>query len=501
MQFLADHSEYRNDSASIVKFYRRRGGQYAWFVNDSLSSAAGTFMSLMNANDSLLHNAFEYDALRQLVERIVDPADSVPLTETFIRHIELSLTAQFFRFGDRQYSGMVQRDLRELDWFIPRRKKDLDQLIDSLVAGRMDLSAIEPLHPQYARLKSQLADLHRLQWMDTLPRLSLGDRRKLEPGNVDSLLLPLRTRLAMLGDLGWYDLAEGEPPFALDSALVTGVQRFQIRHGLLPDGVIGKGFIEQINVPITQRIRTLLVNMERLRWVPARPAPNMLLVNIPEFRLHVYEADTEAWAMDVVVGAQATSTLIFSDSLSRIVFSPTWSVPASIVKNEILPAMRKSANYLGSKDMKVVGGSESLPKIVQQPGPGNALGLVKFLFPNTFSIYFHDTPSKGAFAREKRALSHGCIRLGEPKRLAEYLLRSDTSWTCEKIDEAMHRSSELGVPIRPKIPVVIGYFTAWVDDGGLLHFRDDIYGHDAKLAGELFQEVVVDSAAQEVALP
>ncbi len=500
-QFLEEHPEYHNDSASIIKFYKRRGGQYAWFVNDSLSSVAGTFMNLVTANDSMLGNAFGHDALHQLVERISDPLDTIPLTETFIRHVELSLTAQFFRFGDRKYSGLIQRDLRELEWFIPRRKKDLDQLIDSLVAGRMDLSPIEPLHPQYALLKAQLSGLHRLQWMDGLPRLDLGERRKLEPGDRDSLLLPLRTRLALLGDLAWSDLAPGVPPFALDSALEQAVRRFQLRHGLLPDGVVGKGFIEQINIPIAQRIRTLLVNMERLRWVPERPSPNMLLVNIPEFRLHVVEADTEVWAMDVVVGAQATSTLIFSDSLSRIVFSPTWSVPASIVRNEILPAMRMDPGYLGSKNMTITGGSATLPRIVQQPGPSNALGLVKFLFPNTFSIYFHDTPSKGAFAREKRALSHGCIRLSDPKRLAQYLLRNDTTWTSEKIDEAMHRGTELGVAIRPKLPVVIGYFTAWVDGLGYLHFRDDIYGHDAKLAGELFEEVVMDTTSPREVLP
>lgn len=226
--------------------------------------------------------------------------------------------------------------------------------------------------------------------------------------------------------------------------------------------------------------------MERLRWVPERNAPDMLLVNIPEFRLHVYEGGRIRWSMDVVVGAEATSTVVFSDSLSRIVFSPTWSVPASIVRNEILPAMRRDPGYLARKGMRRTGGSDALPRIVQEPGPGNALGRVKFLFPNTYSIYLHDTPSKGGFSRENRALSHGCVRLGDPRRLAAYLLRGDTAWTDARIDAAMDRKTELSVPIRPRVPVFIGYFTAWVDQDGRLNFRDDIYGHDAKLARELF---------------
>lgn len=484
--FLVAHPEYAMDSAAMRAFYQRRDGQYAWFVQDTLASAAGNFLNLVAANDSILQHAFPHDALHDLVERLSDRRDSVPLTPTFIRHVELSLTAQFLRFADRKYSGLVQRDLRELDWFIPRRKKDLAELLDSLVAGRMDLSPIEPLHPQYRALKAQLPTLDGLRWMDALARLDLGKRRKLEPGDRDTVVVAIRERLAVLGDLSWYDVSRCPEPERYDSTLEVAVKLFQDRHGLLPDGVIGSGCIRQLNTPVRDRIRTVLVNMERLRWVPERNAPDMLLVNIPEFRLHVYEGGRIRWSMDVVVGAEATSTVVFSDSLSRIVFSPTWSVPASIVRNEILPAMRRDPGYLARKGMRRTGGSDALPRIVQEPGPGNALGRVKFLFPNTYSIYLHDTPSKGGFSRENRALSHGCVRLGAPRRLAAYLLRADTAWTDARIDAAMDRKTELSVPIRPRVPVFIGYFTTWVDQDGRLNFRDDIYGHDAKLARELF---------------
>lgn len=191
--------------------------------------------------------------------------------------------------------------------------------------------------------------------------------------------------------------------------------------------------------------------------------------------------------MDVVVGADATRTVIFSDTLSRIVFSPYWGVPTSIVQNEVLPAMKKDPNYLSKKGMERIGGSDANPLIRQKPGAGNALGRVKFLFPNSYSIYFHDTPSKGAFARESRAFSHGCIRLSKPQDLADYLLRNDSTWTPEKIKKAMFGEKEITVnlPKAERRPVMIGYFTAWVDNGQL-NFRDDVYGNDAKLAAELF---------------
>lgn len=485
-RFLKLHPEYRQDSAGIAAFYARRNYQYAWFVNDSLSQSAAAFFNLANSADTAFREvAFIRDRLSQLMM-----ADGLPHADTLIcdscmMRLELGLTAQFFRFADTKYSGSVTKDLRELDWFIPRRKKNYDQLLDSLVAGRMDLSPVEPLHPQYALLKAELKryrELERVEW----PELSLGDRKKIEPGDKADWMPALRVRLTLLGDHPLTTDSTALSSHRYDSTLVAAVQRFQERHGLHPDGVIGKGAIKQLNIQPADRARTMLVNMERLRWVPEQAAPDLLLVNIPEFRLHVYEADTVAWSMVVVVGAVATRTVIFSDSLSTIVFSPTWTPPPSVVRGEIMPALAKDPNYLKKKGMEVIGGTETNPVIRQKPGKGNALGLVKFIFPNSYSIYFHDTPSKSFFARESRAFSHGCIRLSEPQRFAEYLLRDDSTWNEKKIKEAMHSGREQFVRLKKKRPVSIGYFTAWVDRQGRLHFRDDVYGHDVRLGNELF---------------
>lgn len=482
--FIAQHPEHLPDSSGIEGFYQRRGYQFAWFVNDSLSQSAAAFHNLVSSADTVYRElGYVRARLDELMLRGKVNGDHD--CDSCMQHIELALTAQFFRFADKKYGGTVGKDLRELDWFIPRRKKSFDRLLDSLVAGRMDLSPVEPLHPQYSLLKSQLKryhDLASVQW----PALSLGERRKLEPGDKAGCVPELRQRLMLLGDF----MASGDSLLLFsteyDSLLVAAVMRFQERHGLHPDGVVGKGAIAQLNITPAERTRTLLVNMERLRWVPEQNAPDLLLVNIPEFRLHVHEADTVAWSMVVVVGATATRTVIFSDSLSTIVFSPTWTPPPSIVHGEILPALAKDPNYLKKKGMEVIGGTEKNPVIRQNPGAGNALGRVKFLFPNSYSIYFHDTPSKSFFARESRAFSHGCIRLAEPQRFAEYLLRSDTTWTTTKVKEAMQSGKEQYVRLKKKRAVSIGYFTAWVDRQGRLHFRDDVYGHDARLAEEIF---------------
>lgn len=489
LEILATRPEFRPDSAAIMEFYTKREMRYAWFVNGWMGSAAGNFIHLLEAGDSLLVSDRSSEDLRMAVARILDPTDTIVLSADSVRWLELSLTGTFFRFAGRKYGGLFQGDPRDLAWFIPRRKKDFGRLLDSLVAGRTDLSPIEPIHPQYRRLKQALRTLHAVRWLDTLPPIRLEDRRKLEPGDRHAIVPDLRKRLMAWGDLP-ADSTASALNDQLDSTTVAALIRFQQRHGLAPDGIVGHGVLTQLNVPVEQRIRTVLLNMERLRWVPEQQASELLLVNIPEFRMHVYSGDTLSFSMDVVVGAVATNTVVFSDSLSRIVFSPTWTIPQSIVRNEIMPALARDPAYLTAKGMSIVGGSKERPIIVQRPGPKNALGLVKFLFPNSYSIYFHDTPSKGAFTREQRALSHGCIRLAEPRRLALHLLKDDPKWPQDAIDKAMRSGKETGVTLANKVPVLIGYFTAWVDTQGRLNFRDDLYRHDSRLQEELFGTIV-----------
>jgi murein L,D-transpeptidase YcbB/YkuD len=236
--------------------------------------------------------------------------------------------------------------------------------------------------------------------------------------------------------------------------------------------------------------------MERMRWMPKEPSGNRIVANIPEYKLHVYEASKKVFDMDIVVGTEANKTVVFNDVLKYVVFSPYWNIPRSIIRNEIQPAMRKSSNYLARKNMEQTGFSDGLPIIRQKPGGANALGSVKFIFPNNYNIYFHDTPAKSLFGKEKRAFSHGCVRLAEPKKLAAYLLRNQPEWTSQKISEAMNASKEKWVTLKEPIPVVITYFTSWISSDGLLNFRDDIYGHDKKMAERLFEQRDPDSLTE-----
>ena len=202
--------------------------------------------------------------------------------------------------------------------------------------------------------------------------------------------------------------------------------------------------------------------------------------------LHVYEQGKKAFDMEVVVGKEGSNTTMFAGNLNQIVFSPAWKIPASIVQDEILPAMKKDPNYLKKHNMEIVKQNNNLPEIRQLPGPQNSLGKVKFLFPNSFDIYLHDTPHKGLFGINKRAFSHGCIRLADAEKMAQYVLRNDPEWTPEKIKTAMNSGKEQYVKVKNPVPVVITYFTAWVDESGQLHFREDIYGHDQQAAHKLF---------------
>ncbi len=191
--------------------------------------------------------------------------------------------------------------------------------------------------------------------------------------------------------------------------------------------------------------------------------------------------------MDIVVGTSANHTVIFNDTLKYVVFSPYWNIPRSIVRNEILPGIRKNQNYLASKNMEQTGFSNGLPVIRQRPGGNNALGRVKFIFPNSYSIYFHDTPSKSLFEKKERAFSHGCVRLAEPEKMAQYLLRNEAKWTKNEIRKAMNSSKEKWVALKEPVPVLITYFTSWISTDGLLNFREDIYDHDKKMAERLFE--------------
>lgn len=475
-RFILSNPMQDSLSNKMHSFYNHRNYQFAWFFPDGTADFVSTFLSLQNdyihySGDSSLYNpALEsrIDSLKLL--KVINPKDSLVIKT------ELLLTQQFFKYTSLAYSGDHKLNLQELNWFIPRKKINPEVFLDSLLKNKgKNLSAYEPVNRQYNLLKEKLIQYDQIdknkEW---IPLTS----KKLKEGNKDLLIPEIKNRLALLGDL-----PENDSTNIFDSTLTRAIKQFQGRIGLKQDGTTGPAFFKELNVPVHERIQQILINMERIRWMPAAPSTDYILVNIPEFSMHVYESGKLSFNMNVVVGSEANSTVIFSGTLNQIVFSPYWNIPPSIMKKEILPGIRRSSNYLARHNMEWNGGS-----VRQKPGKANSLGLVKFLFPNSYNIYLHDTPSKSLFGESQRAFSHGCIRLSDQKKLAEFLLRRDSTWTEEKITTAMNSGKEKYVRLRGKneIPVFIGYFTSWVDQNGLLNFRKDVYGHDKKMAERLF---------------
>lgn len=460
----------------IRSFYNNRNYQYAWFDSTGIEEYASSFLNMQSSyiyysKDSSVYRPF----LQQLLDSVITDT-TYTINPGKRLQAELELTTGFFQYANRAYQGDTSLNLKELSWFIPRKKIDMVDLLDSLVTENgKTLSNYEPVNRQYNLLKLYLLSYYQIQKQGGWDSI-IADNKVLKEGDSSATISRIKQRLFITGDMKEKDSSGNFTP-----TLTRAVKSYQHRYGLQEDGVIGKNFWTELNRPISHRIRQLLINMERIRWMPANLPSDYLLVNIPAYKLFIYEKGQLAWDMNVVVGSAAHNTVIFNGDIKYIVFSPYWNVPPGILRNEILPGIRRDRRYLARHNMEWHNGT-----VRQKPGPGNALGLVKFLFPNSYNIYLHDTPAKSLFNEPKRAFSHGCIRLAEAQKLAEYILRNDSIWTTEKINRAMHSGREKFVTLKQTIPVFIGYFTTWVDSKGQLHFRDDIYGHDKRMEKQMF---------------
>lgn len=479
-QFVTDQNIDSATAQHMRSFYNSRNYQYAWFTKDGLSEPGLSFWNLLLSFISLSKDSSLFN--KELASHMVDFTDGDTLFRTDKQTLiktELGLTRQFFIYAKTAYAGRV--DPEELQWFIPRKKIDALALLDSLVAHKGEtLEEWEPVNREYQALKKELIRFNDIADKGGWQPIVLAEKKSYKPGDSSMAVLQTKLRLAASGD---WQLPDSSAVY--DSTFIAVVKKAQRRFGFKEDAVIDRALADALNVPVKQRIEQILINLERMRWLPEEAAPHRIVANIPEFKIHVFENNEEVFDMAIVVGKEGTHTVIFNDELRYIVFSPYWNVPRSIVKNEILPAMKRNPNYLASQNMEIVK-SGDVPTIRQRPGGKNSLGKVKFLFPNNYNIYFHDTPAKSLFSREKRAFSHGCMRLADAKKLAIYLLRDQPEWTEERINQAMNSSTEKWVTLKQHIPVYVSYFTAWVDNDGLLHFRDDIYGHDKKMAERLF---------------
>lgn len=458
-------------------FYNARNYQYAWFSSKDLSEQARFFWNqydyaVVHLKDSNLVNSSFYKKAENYVnqEKLV-----VNTRDSSLMNTEFGFTENFIRFINSTYEkGYVKR--KEQEKFIPIKKMDPLEMADSLLNKKhKDDKYYEDVNEMYGDLKKELAIYYSIAKAGGWPQVP-ALKSSLKKGTTHAAIPVIKKRLQLSTDLQGTDTST-----IFSDSLETAVKRFQRRHGYKDDGIISNNLVKDMNVPAEKRLQQILLNMDRMRWMPQKPKGNLIVVNIPEFKLHVYDGKETLFDMVVVVGRVGNNTMMFNGDLSQVIFSPYWNIPQSIIQKEINPAIARNPNYLESKNMERVGNG-----IRQRPGPGNALGKVKFIFPNSFNMYFHDTPSKSLFNQDKRAFSHGCIRLQEPQKMAEWLLRDDPSWTTEKIVDAMNQTKERAVKLKNPVPVFVIYYTAWVDNDGLLNFRDDVYLHDNELAKKMF---------------
>jgi murein L,D-transpeptidase YcbB/YkuD len=302
--------------------------------------------------------------------------------------------------------------------------------------------------------------------------------RKIKKGDSLPEVIILKKRLFISGEL-----RENDSSALYNQPLEDAIFLFQNKHGLKPDGVIGLNTIRQMNISTEERIKQIIVNLERCRWLPNETDGDYLVVNIPAYSLTVMHGDSMIFSCGAIVGKETNRTAIFKGQLNYVVLNPYWNVPDKILQKEILPIVAKNKNYLAENHMEWYDG-----RLRQRPGMDNALGEIKFLFPNPFDIYLHDTPAKGLFQEERRAFSHGCIRIAEPRRLALYLLRDKKGWSSEEMERILDLKKERFIKMDKQVPVYVLYLTAFVDFNGNLNFREDIYNRDQSLLGMLLKK-------------
>ncbi|QCQ23006.1 L,D-transpeptidase family protein [Desulfoglaeba alkanexedens] len=492
----------------LIRFYADRSFAPAWTDANGLNDLGDELpVHLSGARD---HGLDPEDYHLGCIEALADdirrrsqkggPPDVVRLAS-----IDILMSDAFLIFASHLACGKVDPEKFHPLWLSPKHKTDILAELKRLLEHRdlrHALGRFAPPHPEYRRLVQAGRELRAVVVGSSWPEVPPGPT--LHPGDTSRRVVVLRERLARSGDL-----PAGEAPVAaaefFDPFLEEAVRRFQKRHGLAVDGVVGPRTLASLNVPPETRLRQILVNLERWRWLPRHLGDRYILVNVAGFSLEAYRSGEKVLTMRVIVGKSYQRTPVFSEKMRYIEVNPYWNVPSSIAVKEYLPKIRKDPGFLKANHMELLSGwgpssrvldpraidwsrvtQDNFPgRIRQLPGPWNALGRIKFMFPNAFNVYLHDTPERHLFVRPRRALSHGCIRVENPVDLALFVLQNDTSWTREQVKSLIDSGERHVIPLPHPVMVHLLYWTAWVDEAGVIHFREDIYGRDEILSDAL----------------
>ena len=469
--------EKLSDSAAkaLRNFYLLRNYQYAWFTSSGLTEQARGVWNLY-AEDS----AHTDKKLKEHVDSLVqnDSLTIVKGDSSFVQ-TELALTKELVQFAQEHTNGLITSS--NFYYLVPAKKQDPLQLADSILNKEKD-SVQYANNKAYSLLKQQLSIYYKAAKDSGWKEISMRSE-KLSKGSTSPVVLEIKKRLQATSDYTTSDTSS-----LYNDSLVAAIKDYQQRNGLAATGIVNDSLVANLNVPAEERVQQILVNMNRMLWMQPMQDSNRIVVNIPSLMLYAYEDSGKVFQMPVIVGKEGTSTMMFTGDIDQIVFNPVWHVPQSIVKNDIMPKIKTDPSYLKKNNMEITGRNDSIPEIRQLSGKNNALGQVKFLFPNSYDIYLHDTPDKTLFAKKDRALSHGCIRVADAQKLAQYLLRDQKEWTPEKINSVIKADKEQSVTVKNPEPVYITYNTAWVDENGKLNFRNDIYGHDKETMERMFKK-------------
>jgi murein L,D-transpeptidase YcbB/YkuD len=488
------------DWTQLTTLYAARDYLPAWLDADGPNTAAQQLLTaLRRAGDDALEPASYHVAqLEQLWQA---------RTVTSRIDLELLLSNAFFDYSRELRLGRLDPLWNEQLWYLEVTDPQSVALLQAALRSddfALALRGLAPGHPAYRRLREALARYRQLQAAGGWPTIPPGPT--LRPGELDPRIPLLRRRMQLEGELPFTPLDE---PLRFDETLRFAVKRFQLRHGLKRDGVVGPLTLAELNVPLAQRITQITLNMERWRWLPDQLGQRHLIVNVSAYLLNVYDHGERQLTMPVITGTAERPTPLLSGKLHTITFNPYWTIPQKIAMEEVFPRQRRDPDYLGSRGIRVFtnDGAELSPadvdwsrltrrnypdsggpyRLRQDPGPQNPLGRVKFTFSNNFQVYLHDTPDPSLFDEPDRAFSHGCIRVAQPLRLASYLLDGDSlpSWDEEAIRAQIASAKSREVALRTPLPLYLLYLTAWVGDDGAVHFRKDPYGEDAHLLHHL----------------
>lgn len=488
--------------SQIPLFYQRRNFFPAWCSDEGILPQAESLITEIKGanNEGLKPNDYHLNSILSLIKKIENQQalDNTVNPELWA-DLDLLLTDAFMLYASHLFAGRVNPETVHTDWTVSIPTTDLTNILQSALNTdqiNQVITDFRPKGPGYSGLKTYLAHYRNIAKM--VQELPLLDGTRLLKGDKGTSIGNLHERLIILGDL-YADNNHRADIF--DESTEKAVLSYQKRHGLIPDGVVGPRTLEMLNMSLKKRIRQIELNMERWRWVPRNIGNRYIIVNIADYKLWVTENHHRVLDMRVVVGRPYRRTPVFSAKMTFIVINPYWNIPQRLAIRDVLPKIQKNIHYIKQQNIKVfkdwrknsveidpetIAWNKIEPgnftyKLRQEPGPRNVLGRMKFIFPNRFAVYLHDTPKRSLFNKNNRDFSSGCIRVEEPVSLAVYLLQDDPNWTRDRLMQAVVNKTPQVVGLKRPITVHLQYWTAWVDETGKLNFRHDIYDRDRLL--------------------